>query len=93
MDMPDSCNQCKLQIGGEFYDIRCVATGRILPLKADKPDWCPLKEITKPIVVKGGRAAGQTFRAGYNACIKEILKEERDIDKNQYIKEVDEECL
>lgn len=49
IDNPDGCNKCKLQIAGEFCDIRCAATDKAIPIRCKKPKWCPLKEIPEGV--------------------------------------------
>lgn len=77
MDMPTCCNKCPIE---ETDTIYC----QIFDTKADyrnhnpekeRPDWCPLKEISQKKQqnpYNGSYEIG--FVDGYNACIDEILK-------------------
>ena len=71
-DMPDYCNDCYamyMSLSGIF----CRAAEESLPAKAERPDWCPLRELPEkanhPDYCDNGR-----FDKGWNACLDEILK-------------------
>lgn len=72
MDMPDRCNDCyavHMSQNGKF----CRAAKEHLQPKAERPDWCPLRELPEkvnhPDYCDNGR-----FDKGWNACLDEILK-------------------
>ena len=86
MDMPESCSMCKFLY--EFQGIKkcqlmymslsgifCRAAEESLQAKAERPDWCPLRELPKkanhPAYCDNGR-----FDKGWNACLDEILKDD-----------------
>ena len=72
MDMPDYCNDSyamNMSLSGRF----CRAAEESLPVKAERPDWCPLRELPEkanhPDYCDNGR-----FDKGWNACLDKILK-------------------
>ena len=79
MEMPDRCNDCyavHMSQDGRF----CRAAEEGLPAKAERPDLCPLRELPekKETLVTlscypNGRWT-EDMKAGWNACINEILK-------------------
>ena len=77
MDMPEDCNDCYamyVSLSERF----CRATEENLSAKAERPDWCPLRELPEKIPeLKSGYEDISTSirRVGWNACLDEILKE------------------
>lgn len=77
MDMPDYCNDCyamNMSLSGRF----CRAAEESLPVKAERPDWCPLRELPEKMEVCGkypqlGKPV-PSYRLGWNACLDKILK-------------------
>lgn len=78
-DMPDYCNDCYamyMSLSGIF----CRAAEESLPAKAERPDWCPLRELPeKKETVHSQECYTNSYftdemNAGWNACIDEILK-------------------
>lgn len=70
MDMPEDCNDCYamyVSLSERF----CRATEENLSAKAERPDWCPLRELPErsdhPEHCDNGR-----FDAGWNACLDAI---------------------
>lgn len=70
MDMPSSCSECDFcehEDEGWLYCTRCDKTA----LAFEKPTWCPLREVPqKPDYPPINE---NSYVAGYNACIDEIL--------------------
>lgn len=84
MDMPKSCDECRLARLVGRSEVMC-AIDRMAKRKyedacKDRPDWCPLRELPQkkeatqlsisPLLPKQYTA----FEKGYNACIDEILR-------------------
>lgn len=78
-DMPDYCNDCYamyMSLSGRF----CRAAEESLPAKAERPDWCPLRELPeKKETVHPQECYDNSYwtdemKAGFNACLDEILK-------------------
>lgn len=81
MDMPESCEKCKLSsclvpIG---VGICCVDRGKFDDMTKVQ-DWCPLKEVPKKIdYASHFKEDPQSidfsmgYTKGYNTCINEIL--------------------
>lgn len=78
MDMPDYCNDCyavHMSLSGRF----CRAAEESLPVKEEKPDWCPLRELPeKEETVHPQECYTNCYwtdemRAGWNACLGEII--------------------
>ena len=78
MDMPDDCPMCK------FFDLdgQCHAVDAENPWSTDpdkaKPDWCPLRELPEKKERRVGEHGERMYRAGFNACLDEILKERKE---------------
>lgn len=81
MDMPDDCIMCKFW---NTDDDECYATGSeelsLGDFEKTKPDWCPLRELpekkdTLPTLEchSNGKWT-ESMKAGYNACLDEIMK-------------------
>lgn len=47
MEMPERCEECKLNTKNAFGGLGCRATGYI-PIGQNKPSWCPLKQFDPP---------------------------------------------
>ena len=83
MDMPDYCNDCyamNMSLSGRF----CRAAEESLPVKAERPDWCPLRELPEKketwvtlSCYPNGRWT-EDMKAGYNTCLDEILEERKE---------------
>ena len=77
MDMPDSCMRCNfLYCDAENNSESCQARekSRIVDLeKEDKPDWCPLREMTeRKDVPSVATMKDLAYICGWNACIDAI---------------------
>lgn len=78
MDMPERCNDCyalHMSQNGLF----CRAAKEHLQPKAEKPDWCPLRELPEekeelPVEKYEFGGLGKAFTSGWNACLDEILE-------------------
>ena len=75
MDMPDSCAECKMFI--KIYNDMCcrAANNRSInypyPEGSFKQDWCPLKPVPEKYDLCDSY---YDYELGYNRCIDEILK-------------------
>lgn len=75
-DVPDYCNDCyavHMSQNGEF----CRAAKEHLQPKAERPDWCPLRELPEKIPdLKHGyeNVEKSIIRIGWNACLDTILE-------------------
>ena len=75
INTPESCNKCPL-FHGFYTDMTCGANNRTIdyPYPKDfKQSWCPL--IAAPKKNHDGflNEWEKGYKAGYNACINEIL--------------------
>ena len=77
MDMPDNCRACSLRYNSWGKCEVCILKDCSIDdfyATNTKPDWCPLK----PVPEKYGLAdTYYEYELGYNRCIDEILKIER----------------
>lgn len=77
MDMPEDCNDCYamyVSLSERF----CRATEENLSAKAERPDWCPLRELPEkiPELESGYESINRTLhREGWNDCLDRILGE------------------
>ena len=79
-DMPDYCDDCYamyMSLSGRF----CRAAEESLSAKAERPDWCPLRELperketfTTLECHSNGRWT-EGMKAGWNACLDAIVKD------------------
>lgn len=80
MDMPECCIDCccgYFERYAKELNLVCGATGEDANNVA-KPDWCPLRELPeKKERIVGGHGE-RMFRAGFNACLDEILEERKE---------------
>ena len=80
MDMPEQvCQKCTLCYETEDDEYLCCAVGKLVP-DGEKPDWCPLRELPKkketvhPQECYENSYCTDEMKAGWNACLDEILK-------------------
>ena len=82
MDMPDSCDDCHMCYYSDGRVKLCYWHDKVID--ADKPDWCPLKEMPVKVIVPQYQGNGifgintmaeARFKQGWNACIDNILGE------------------
>lgn len=76
MDMPESCDKCKIRaINLAWCNIARKSTSHYPSGKPmderNRPDWCPLKPM--PEKMNCPPMNGANYEAGWNACIDEIL--------------------
>ena len=70
MDMPEDCNDCYamyVSLSERF----CRATEENLSAKAERPDWCPLRELPERSDHPENCDNGM-FDAGWNGCLDAI---------------------
>ncbi|MBO5373715.1 MAG: hypothetical protein J6A75_13500 [Lachnospiraceae bacterium] len=92
VDMPIDCMHCYLSIPakekhtGQFC-LKCVKEPTLMITKEEaevKPYWCPLKPVPIPQVhYCTDNEFQRGAKTGYNACITEILKEEKEKSANE----------
>lgn len=79
-DMPDYCNDCyamSMSLSGRF----CRAAEESLQAKAERPDWCPLRELPERKETVYLQECytnsywSDEMKAGWNACLDAIAKE------------------
>jgi hypothetical protein len=78
MDMPSSCDMCRLASLVDKGEVMCaidrMETRKYEDACKDKPNWCPLKSVPEKKDENKIYTMTQLYRAqGYNACIDEIL--------------------
>ena len=57
---------------------QAMETARDIDLIEDRPDWCPLRELPEKKERRVGEHGERMYRAGFNACLDEILKERKE---------------
>lgn len=79
MDMPGSCFGCNFcHINSSGGEDRCQAfeVSRAVNSETyEKPDWCPLQELPEKKECRIGEHGERMFRAGFNACLNEIMRQ------------------
>ena len=75
MDMPESCDKCTLCCMTPYGEYMCCKMRKNVP-DGEKPDWCPLRELSEHKRTIGKENEGDTLlmNVGWNACLNEILK-------------------
>lgn len=77
MDMPEDCNDCYamyVSLSERF----CRATEENLSAKAERPDWCPLRELPEKkdtlttLECHSNGKWTEGMKAGWNACLDAI---------------------
>ncbi len=81
MDMPSSCDECRLASLVGRSEVMCaidrMATRKYEDACKDRPDWCPLHELMQKKDLKNALTMTDFgWIEGYNACIDELLKGE-----------------
>lgn len=83
MDMPESCDMC------DFVDdeqpprygektLYCGVPGigeDVTDYIGCRPDFCPLRELPEKKERRIGEHGERMFRAGFNACLNEIMRQ------------------
>ena len=80
MDMPECCVDCCCGYFERYtkeLNLVCGATGEDAN-NVGKPDWCPLRELPEKKERRVGEHGERMYRAGFNACLDEILKERKE---------------
>ena len=75
INTPESCNKCPL-FHGFYTDMTCGANNKTIdyPYPKDfKQSWCPLISAPKKNYDGFLNEWEKGYKAGYNACINEIL--------------------
>lgn len=82
MDMPKSCQSCKLsrKTPCNDWDRVCCPAGVYMDFKptmiVDRQDWCPLRELPEKKSEEFGQTVINAARAeGWNACLDAIMEE------------------
>ena len=79
LDMPGSCFGCHFcHINSSCGKDRCQAfeVSRAVNSETyEKPDWCPLRELPEKKERRIGEHGERMFRAGFNACLNEIMRQ------------------
>lgn len=77
-DIPIDCSSCRFSV---FYECG-IGFCRVKReyIYDDKPDWCPIRPIPKKKTLTGDvsnaeKTGNELVRAGWNACIDELLKD------------------
>lgn len=82
IDMPESCFGCNfLYCNADAGVDSCQAmeVSRIVDSETyERPDWCPLRELPEKKERRVGEHGERMFRAGFNACLDEILRERKE---------------
>lgn len=80
MDMPGSCFGCNFcHINSSGGEDRCQAfeVSRAVNSETyEKPSWCPLRELPEKKERRIGEHGERMFRAGFNACLNEIMRQD-----------------
>lgn len=69
MDMPENCFKCKLQNWANCRITNKCHVGEC------RPNWCPLRELPEKKERRIGEHGERMFRAGFNACLNEIMRQ------------------
>ena len=82
VNMPDKCCNCRMGFENEYYDqFECYfKPGTEIKPDEGKPDWCPIRLIPQKKTLTGDvssteKVGDEPVRAGWNACIDELLKD------------------
>lgn len=88
MDMPETCCDCRfcreLHEGVETCcELEDEPNDNTQCRMIDdycyhKPDWCPLRELPEKKERRVGEHGERMYRAGFNACLYEILEERKE---------------
>lgn len=85
VDVPECCDYCPVgRIFGFAGGVECLVApeGHCVSgygFQIEKPDWCPIRPIPEKKPLTGNtsnevKTGEELVRAGWNACIDEILK-------------------
>lgn len=78
-DMPKSCKDCELAMPLQCYTI--ITLEEIPNMHTKRLKACPLKSMPEKKRTRGKESENNMlcFNAGYNACLDEIMKEEKTV--------------
>ena len=77
MDMPECCADCPCSFferDNPILNLICGVTQEDA-YNVGKPDWCPLRELPEKKERRIGEHGERMFRAGFNACLNEIMRQ------------------
>lgn len=77
MNMPESCADCPCSFferDNPILNLICGVTQEDA-YNVGKPDWCPLRELPEKKERRIGEHGERMFRAGFNACLNEIMRQ------------------
>ena len=77
MDMPECCADypCSFfERDNPILNLICGVTQEDA-YNVGKPDWCPLRELPEKKERRIGEHGERMFRAGFNACLNEIMRQ------------------
>lgn len=77
MDMPDCCADCQLA-DDDPSGLYCVPADKYYDGEEsteDRASWCPLRELPEKKERRIGEHGERMFRAGFNACLNEIMRQ------------------
>lgn len=79
MDIPERCADCPLRSSEKTSYVCCYLTLKNISSTDyydKKPDWCPLRELPEKKERRIGEHGERMFRAGFNACLNEIMRQD-----------------
>ena len=78
VDIPEDCRDCPLRSLADD----CIVGRNVMEYRHDKikPNWCPIRSIPQKKTLTGDvsnheKMGNELVRAGWNACIDELLKD------------------
>jgi hypothetical protein len=77
MDMPNCCADCQLA-DDDPSGLYCVPADKYYDGEEsteDRASWCPLRELPEKKERRIGEHGERMFRAGFNACLNEIMRQ------------------
>ena len=77
MNMPECCADCPCSFferDNPIFNLICGVTQEDA-YNVGKPDWCPLRELPEKKERRIGEHGERMFRAGFNACLNEIMRQ------------------
>ena len=77
MDRSECCADCPCSFferDNPILNLICGVTQEDA-YNVGKPDWCPLRELPEKKERRIGEHGERMFRAGFNACLNEIMRQ------------------
>ena len=77
MDISECCADCPCSFferDNPILNLICGVTQEDA-YNVGKPDWCPLRELPEKKERRIGEHGERMFRAGFNACLNEIMRQ------------------